>query len=178
MIIDVSNPWAAIVGRGPEGRNEMISDIAQRLRADGLSVRGFTHEGVEESSGPGIDAVELFGVERAAIARTSPHPDICNYLFQPAGFEAVDRWCGEDGDVLFMEIGRLEAKGEGYWPTVTRRFVGPRTLLVLSIRPHVLASIALDLPDPAAFIELPYDGEQAAVFAGELLAAWRLGQSN
>ena len=71
----------------------------------------------------------------------------------------------EAAEVSFLKLKPLEAHGEGHLPAARKALEGPAKLLVFCIRPHVLAPIGLDLPDPVDGLELPQDEPDFDAFA-------------
>ena len=69
--------------------------------------------------------------------------------------------------MCFVEAGKLEAAEQGHWATILRS-LDERPLTVLAIRPRVLASVALRLPDPVDSIELPADADEIARFCARV----------
>jgi len=103
----------------------------------------------------GYDVRDPSTDRREALARLSDDADLCNWGFVEVGWQTARRWALEEpGDVCFIEAGRREAAEQGHWPTVLDA-LDVQPLTVLSVRPTVLASIALRLPDPIDGIELP-----------------------
>lgn len=153
----VLNGWAAIVGRRSGGRTRVAWRVVSALRAAGLRVCGVVHEPVGPSEEPtGYDAVDVLTGERLPLARIASDPHICAWRFEPGVFEriaeSVERAAG---DVVLFEVGPVEARGEGHWAAVKSALEGQPRVVLLSIRPRVLATVALGLPDPLAGLELP-----------------------
>lgn len=102
------------------------------------------------------DLVDVATGSRIRVAEHGPDPQVCDWTFLPEAFEEARRWCaGPELDVVITTVGPLEAGGEGHWPTVRSLVDGDGPPLVVSLRPNVLARIALQLPDPVAGLELP-----------------------
>jgi len=108
----------------------------------------------------GYELLDLRTDERAHLARHGPDPQVCDWVFDDGAFARAAAWCADPNlDVIFLQLGPLEAGEEGHWPTVVRTLREARGVAVLCMRPHVLARVALKLPDPVAGLELPVDDE-------------------
>jgi nucleoside-triphosphatase THEP1 len=164
-------PWAAIVGRAQSGKRRAVQSVADVCRARGYSVGGVVQEPVlSEERCVGYDVVDLASGERAAIARRSPTPTMCEWSFDESAFARAREWVLRAGtDVTAFEVGNLEAKGGGHRPAIDEAFAGPSRLILLAIRPQVLGSIGLELDDPVCGIELPASADGIAGFAARVL---------
>jgi len=133
--------------------------VIARLRARGWTVGGFLQEPLGDPGEPeGYVLVDLRSGERVPLARSSSTPEVCNWSFEPQAFARAAEWCAApELDFVFLQLGPLEAGGEGHWPTVTRTLAEAHAVAVLGMRPNVLARLALRLPDPIAGLELPVD---------------------
>ena len=90
---------------------------------------------------------------------------MCDYDFAPGVFELCREWATSAGtQVIFLELGRVEAQKKGHYDTLMEVMRGAPTLVVACLRRSALAPIALELPDPDDFIELPAPDEQLAEF--------------
>jgi len=160
-------PWVALVGRREEGRAEAAARLAERLRERGIALGGFLQRPVFAEDAPDGDALayEAEDLSTGAVVQVASHgedPAICDWCFDDAAFDEARRWVLDPGaQVSFVELGPLEARGEGHLRAAREALSGSARLLVFCIRPHVLASIGLGLPDPVDGLELP---EQAAEF--------------
>lgn len=167
--------WAAIVGRGDEGRREAVDIIVAALQAGGFSVGGFVQQAsMQGGERTGFDLLPVAGGARIALARISPDPLLCDYAFDTDAFARAKAWSlAEGADVTIVEAGKLEAGREGHWPVIEAVTAsGPRLGLLL-IRRNALAPIALRLPDPVAALDLPADQRECAAFVEELTAILR-----
>ncbi len=149
--------WVALVGPRGAGRGGIARRLEAALEDAELRVGGFRQESVgtpgRRHSG-GYDLVRVGSEERVPLARKSAEPELCDWAFAAESFERARGWLQEPCDVHFATAGRLEAAGRGHWPAIARAAQRPG-LLVLSLRPGVLAAIALRLPDPEDALELP-----------------------
>ncbi len=170
----MSNIWAAIIGKGKQGRRGISTAVVEGLRARGLSVGGVLHEPIRDDLGDkiGFHAVSVETGERLAMARTDgPEPVVCDYSFDEDVFDHTRVWIAEgEHQVSVVEVGPLEGRGQGHWPAVQSALEGPPRLLVLCIRPKALMPIAMQLDDPGPILELPADEGQVAAFV-EAVAA-------
>lgn len=165
------NPWIAIVGARAHGRIELTRRLRAELHQMSLRVTGFVQEpcvGVDGSV-VGYDLVDLESEERVPLARDSDRPLICNWGFDRRAFDRARDWALRPADVSVLEVGRLEAGERGHWPAVLSALRDPRERLVLlGIRPNVVASVAVRLPDPVELIELPAGPGQIDAFVGRV----------
>lgn len=164
------NPWIAIVGTRADGRHDVLARLHRELTERNRRVAGFLQVPLEEAGERvGYDLVELNRGARVPFARESDAPRICNWAFAPEAFAAAHRWVvEEEADVSMLEVGRIEAAEDGHWPAVLSALRVPGRTVVLGIRPAVLASIALRLPDPVDALELPAGGAQISAFVDRL----------
>lgn len=162
--------WAALVGRAEDGRREATAAVVEALRAEGLRVGGFVQQRVLEGDEVvGWDAVDLAGGSRCPVARTGPDPHLCEWRFDAEGIEACRRWAtAPDLDVVVLEAGPLEARGEGHWDTLQEILRSPGRVALVGLRPSALAAVALALPDPIAGLELPGTPEETAELANAI----------
>lgn len=158
--------WAALVGRGSDGRDEAVEDIVAGLRRAGLSVGGLA----QQRCGDGYEVVDLASGARCAVAYTSPTPEMCDLAFRHEVFDDLrHQMATQRYDVVIMPVGRLEARGAGHWPNIRDRLDDEDTLVILCLRPMILAAVALDLPDPIEALELPAPGDRIAAFTAALV---------
>lgn len=177
-----TNPWAALVGRGSDGRGAATESLVADLTAAGVRVGGLHHVRVQDGAGKrvGYDLVDRATGRRRPLCRLSPTPDICDLEFDPTAFDDGRTWALESVDarraqIVVIEAGPIEATGGGHRATIDAllRTACP-TLLLLSVRPYSLAGLALELPDPALWLELPCDQVARHAFAEELASRARL----
>lgn len=165
------NPWIAIVGAREHGRLELTYRVRAELERRGTRVTGFVQVPCvgEDQSVTGYDLVDLASRERVPLARDSDRPLICNWGFDDRAFERAREWALRPADVSVMEVGRLEAAERGHWPAVLSALRDPRErLILLGLRPNVVASVAVRLPDPVELIELPAGPGQIDAFVGRV----------
>lgn len=161
------SPWAAIVGTRETGRPEAMERLLPILRGAGLRLGGFVQERVyRDDTLLGYDVVDLASGERAQLARESgPDADLCSWAFEPSAFETCRRWASAGTyDITLLELGRLEAAGTGHWQLANDILQNDGGLVLIQLRPHVLAQIALQLPDPVDGLELPASEEEIGGF--------------
>lgn len=164
----VMNPWIAIVG-ARDARLALVERTCDALRERGARITGFVQVSSVEGEDAGFDLIDLESRERVALARPSATPRICNWGFDDAVFARTRLAALRDANVTILEVGRLEAAGDGHWAAVEGALDGSRRLVVVAMRPNVVASIALRLPDPEASIELPAEEPEIAAFVQEVL---------
>lgn len=161
------NPWTAIVGRGKARRREIAADVFQALRERGLRVGGFVHRPIRDEEGEkvGYDVIDLASGASVHLAHRSRDPDICEWGFHHEAFERARAWAtGGALDVVVVEVGVVEARKKGHWPTIEAVLDGPPAVVLMCIRPRALTEVALRLPDPAAGLELPGGPDDVATF--------------
>lgn len=169
------NPWIAIVGAREHGRLELTHRLRADLERRGTRVTGFVQEPCldADQSVVGYDLVDLATGRRVPLARDSDRPLICNWGFDDRAFALAHEWALRPADVSVVEVGRLEAGERGHWGTVLSALREPGRLVLLGIRPNVVASVAVRLPDPIEAIELPAEAGQIEAFVrrvGSLVA--------
>lgn len=165
----VMSPWAAIVGRTEHGKRDALQYLLSALRGRGRSVAGLLQE---ETAEGGLELVDLATHERAALARHDERsPDICSFAFDAAIIELGRRWVARSkGEIVLLELGKLEARGQGHWPAARDVLAGDHRLALFAVRPDVLFDVAYQLEDPVAGLELPAERGQLDAFIEELLA--------
>lgn len=167
--------WVALVGTRETGRGGITRRLEAALSDEGLRMGGFRQEAI---GGPGrrqvdgYDLVRVGGPERAPLARKAVEPEMCEWGFAAEAFETARSWLRQPCDVRFATAGRLEAAGRGHWPAIAEALQQPG-LLILSLRPNVLASIALRLPDPEDALELPAGEPETSEFILRIVALAR-----
>ena len=154
------NRWAVIAGFGGKGANQVVEKILDRLRSQGLQVAGAYHEAVRNEEGLlGYDLINIGMNERTPLARktkTLELQEFCDLHFCQEAFTKANEWFDvPDVDVVALSLGPLEARKDGHWQTVISLLSGTPKLVLLLIRPDVLASIMFRLPDPIAGLSLP-----------------------
>ncbi len=171
---DARVPWVALVGRREEGRAVAALHVVEHLRARGVPLGGFLQQPVFTSDAADAEAVayeaqSLRTGQRVRVASHGFDPTLCDWSFDPEAFERARGWVLEpEAHVSFIELGPLEARGEGHLPAAHAALTGPARLLVFCIRPHVLASIGLELPDPVDGLELPEEAADVDAFAARV----------
>lgn len=171
------NPWVALVGRGSDGRAVATEALVDDLLAAGVRVGGLKHRRVTNDAGDriGYDLVDRETGMTLPLCRLSETPDICDLEFDPAAFVRGRHWALEGlrgptaAEVIVVEAGPVEARGGGHRQTIDALIAAPAgALLLLSVRPWSLSGLALELPDPAAWLELPCTEDQREAFALEI----------
>jgi nucleoside-triphosphatase THEP1 len=170
-----ANPWVALVGTRAAGKLETVATLVEALRAADLPAAGFVQHQAGTAAAPlGYDLVEVGSGARIALARASSQPRLCSWGFRDAAFaEARRRTLTPAAAAVVVEVGLLEAAGEGHWETVREALDGPPRLVILTIRPSVLGRVAVRLPDPAAGLELPAAPGELHGFVAEVIALAR-----
>ncbi|MCA9665321.1 MAG: hypothetical protein KC503_07025 [Myxococcales bacterium] len=155
-----------MVGRSRHGKGPATERVLARWRAAGLRVGGFEQRVLAD----GFELVDLLEGERCTLAsRTTDSPDICDFAFAETAIALGRSWIARAAaaraDVLLLEVGKLEARGEVHWPAVLDALRGPQALVVLRVRPDVLFAVADKLVDPVEGLELPADEVEIDRFA-------------
>jgi len=153
----------------------VVQAVIDGLQAAGRRVAGFLHRGREqEGKVEGYDVVDVESGESWPMARYSRDPQVCDWEFDETAFARVRARLAERAShVVLLELGPLEGKEKGHWQAVTEVLEGPPRLLLLCIRPKALSPIALELPDPAAGIELPARQHEIDAFVDEVVSLTR-----
>jgi nucleoside-triphosphatase THEP1 len=170
-----ANPWIGIIGTRAMGRPQIARHVVEALGQQGLSVLGLVSEPVErDGARAGYDLEELGSGARRPLARPGPAPQLCSWAFDDAVFaEAARRVAVGGTDVVVLQFGSLEAAGEGLWPAAAAALAAPRRLLVLTLRPHLLARLIERLPEPADALELPAAADDVQRFVARTVATAR-----
>lgn len=168
------NPWAAIVGRGQHGKREAAAVVMARLAERGLCVGGSLQ--IQQGEGEGYDVEDMRTGARTPMLRpTRDEPEVCDYQVVEQGVKAArESALATELDVSIVEVGFLEAKGGGHWGTVVEALRARRRVVLMFVRPAVLTEVALGLPDPMAWLELPASDEEAHSFADFVVEAFNL----
>lgn len=178
------NPWAAIVGRTEHGKHEATLGVMEGLRAGGFRVGGALQvraasappKGTTDEAPPegawAYDLLDLATGARIPVAKWSRQPEICDYRFEREALERGRSWVLAPGlDAVLLEVGHLEARGEGHWPAVLAVLSGPPRLVLLRVRPDVLFQVTERLPAPVAGLELPVLRAALDGFVSEVVGA-------
>jgi nucleoside-triphosphatase THEP1 len=167
--------WSAIVGGAGTEKGRAARKLAALLEARGLRVAGFVQNDVSDDAGEtlGWDIASVTEPERVGVlARISQDPDLCGYKFEQAGFELARALSDQPADVVVIGgVGKLEAAERGHWPLLRGlidRADSPH--VVACIRDTSLSAIALALPDPLDYVELPCDDAELERLAERLRA--------
>jgi nucleoside-triphosphatase THEP1 len=149
----------------------VVQAVVDGLRASDRRVAGFLHRSREQDGNvEGYDVVDAESGESWPMARYSRDPQVCDWEFDETAFARVRARVAERAShVVLLELGPLEGKEKGHWQAVMDVLEGPPRLLLLCIRPKALAPIALELPDPAAGLELPVQQEDIDAFIDEIV---------
>lgn len=170
-------PWVALVGRREDGRGVLAAELATRLGDHGFRLGGFLQhpiEGSQPGEHSGYEAENLHSGQRVQVATHGDDPEVCDWCFDDDAFAEARRWVLDpNADVSFVELGPLESKGAGHLPAARAALDGSAQLLVFCIRPHVLASIGLGLPDPVDGVELPAERAEIEAFCARVEALAR-----
>lgn len=171
--------WALICGERREGRDDVVRPLVEGWQAAGLTVGGCTQVPVFEGEAGGeeepigYDALGFDGSVRP-VARLDDNPTLCGFSFVQDTFDAVRTSLREARpDLTVLPGAKLESAKEGHWPSVQDALQREYGLLVFVLRPHLLARIALELPDPVAYLELPGGRDEITAFAKAVEAAAR-----
>lgn len=165
--------WSAIVGSRGADTAGVLHSVLTHLRQVGVQPCGFYQERVLDDAGEiaGWDVVRIGQPGRVALARRSPDPDLCDYGFDPDAFATAASWASAPGADLAVVggLGKLEAAGSGHWPLVQCLLERSGDASALfCIRDTSLTSLALRMPDPAAFVHLPCDERVLSQFHADM----------
>ena len=158
--------WAALVGRGRDGRVSAAWSLVASLRVRGARIGGF----IEECVGERVDAVDIeTGRRRRLAERSEIDPDVCDWRFDRDTLQTLqNQLMYERCDVFFAYAGRAESYGRGVWPALVDRIGRGDSLVTVSSPQSSLTRIALELPDPVAGLVLPASGPSLSWFGSEL----------
>lgn len=163
--------WAAIIGGKRDGKREALEALFADFDRLGVRFRALHQEPLEDEGRIcGYDLLQAPAGDRIPLARTSSNPTLCDLEFYGQAFERGRDWVQAPADVVVLPVGKLEIAKTGHWPAIDQALNRARTLSVLSVRPHLLASLALALPDPVAHIELPAAPGELTAFAETLVS--------
>lgn len=164
--------WALIIGERREGRDDTVLELVTQWTAAGLQVSGCTQVALPGPDGPvGYDAQCLWGAT-LAVARPSPEPTLCGFAFVEETFETIRRELQRrQPDITVLPGAKLESAEQGHWPAMNDALNADEGLLVLVLRPHIVGRIAVRLPDPVAYLELPNSVDEVRNFSEAVLAA-------
>lgn len=151
--------WSVIVGATGTNKGRVALRVARTLAQRGLRVAGFVQEEVSDAAGEplGWDVVSVTDESRCILARRADDDTLCGYRFEDSGFDQARRWAMAPSDVVIIgAVGKLEAAQRGNWAVLealVRDAKAPHA--VACIRDSSLSTVALSLPDPEAYVELP-----------------------
>lgn len=169
--------WSAIVGRSGSDKGRAALGVARELARRGLALAGFVQQELRDEAGEpaGWDLVHVARDERFALARVSADATLCGYRFDDTGFDRAREWSMTAADVVVIGgVGKLEAAERGHWPVLSALVADPSAPHVIAcVRDTVLSTVALALPDPAAYLELPSTEADLAAFIEQVERAAR-----
>ena len=169
--------WSLIIGRSGADKGGIALSVARELGRRGLAVAGFVQQSVLDDAGEpsGFDVVSVPREEHFALARVSSDPTLCGYRFDERGFDRAREWSMTPADVVVIGgVGKLEAAQAGHWPVLSALIADANAAHVIAcVRDTALSTIALALPDPVAYIELPSCDEELELFIGRVERACR-----
>ena len=150
--------------------------LAELLRARGLRVAGFVQEDVSDVAGEtlGWDVASVADPSRRGVlARGSEQAHICGYEFLESGFALARSFAHEPAEVVIVGgVGKLEAAKQGHWPLLEFLITTAEAPHVVAcVRDTCLATVALALPDPIDYVELPCEDAALERLAERLAAA-------
>jgi nucleoside-triphosphatase THEP1 len=164
--------WSLIVGKAGTRKNRAARSVARALESRGLGVAGFLQEEVTDDQGEtlGWDVVRITDDRRFPLARVSADPTLCGYRFDDEGFARAAEWARAAADVVVVGgVGKLEAAERGHWPVLSELIASASAPHVMAcVRDSSLATIALSLPDPSTYLELPCDAARLEAFVREI----------
>ena len=164
-----------ILVSGPRhyGKTTLVESFLASIAGQGLSIAGILAKGLWENDlRAGFDLVNLADGHSTPLARrrNEPHPqhgmlfDFLTTGFQ-AGLEALSLEACRQADIVVVdEVGRLEARGEGWAPCVKALLTLDKPLIILIVRLDRIQQISdrfglsgapmIDVRDKEAFSRL------------------------
>lgn len=125
------------------GKTTLVADFIASVSGQGLRIAGILARGLwRDNLRSGFDLVNLSDGSACPLARRRDHPDPHHHLMFDfleagvrAGAQALDpRLCGRADMVVVDEVGKLEARGDGWAPHIKALLaIGP-PLFILIVR--------------------------------------------
>lgn len=168
--------WSALVGPIRSRKAASARLLAADLRGRGIAVGGFVQAEVCRAGElVGYDLENLDTREFVPLARRGTVGDVCDFCFDSEGLAVGASWlCAERYPVVIAgAVGKLEAGGKGHWPGIERALSMSRHV-VLCVRDTCLTSVALALPDPVAWADVPACEAEIAALAEAIAARVRM----
>jgi nucleoside-triphosphatase THEP1 len=177
--------WAVVTYDSAVNRAAEVGDLAERLRARGLSVAGFVQEKRLDAEGhASFELLRLRHPERHAMGTTggaekkAQAEGECTFTFSPAAFARARAWLEEDAPaaqvLVLSEVSKHEVSGQGHHDALVWALGLPESKkVVLVARANQLSYLVEKFAppgQPAAYLELPATPDQKAAFV-EALAA-------
>lgn len=167
--------WSVIVGAAGTEKGAVALRVARALEQGGLAVGGFVQEEVVGPEGEpvGWDVVRVTDGCRSVLARRSEDETMCGYRFEDSGFATAREWAMCPADVVVVGgVGKLESARRGNWSLLESLVNDVRAPHVVScVRDTSLATIALSLPNPTTYVELPCSDATLEAFVSAVRAA-------
>jgi hypothetical protein len=166
--------WVALIGERRAGRDAVMTRLLDTLRGDGVTLGGCAQPALEAGGDVvGYDLVDLASGRTLPLARPSAAPQLCGYAFEADTFAWMRAELARRPPALtVLPCAKLEASGEGHWGALQDALHRPEGLVLVAMRPHSVARLALSLPDPADGLGVPCTAEEEA-FTARLQARLR-----
>ncbi|BBO71170.1 hypothetical protein DSCA_51000 [Desulfosarcina alkanivorans] len=125
------------------GKTTLVADFIASVSGQGLRIAGILATGLwRDSLRAGFDLVNLSDGRTCPLARRRPQPDPHHRLMfdfleagMRAGAQALDpRLCRRADMVVVDEVGKLEARGEGWTPHIKALLTIDPPLFILIVR--------------------------------------------
>lgn len=167
--------WVALIGERRAGRDAVLDRLLCAWRADGVDLGGCLQPSRKRGDEVvGYDLVDLATGHTQPLARPSFEPKLCGYSFSDEAFAWMRAQLAEQRPALtVLPCAKLEGSGEGHWAALQDALQRPDGLVLVAMRPHSVARIALRLPDPIDSLEVPCSPEEEAEFLARVQSRLR-----
>ena len=162
--------WVALIGDRRAGRDAVLDRLLSAWRADGVELGGCVQPSrMQGDDVVGYDLVDLASGRTLPLARPSLEPQLCGYRFSDEAFAWMRAELAQRRPALtVLPCAKLEGSGEGHWVALQEALQRPAGLVLVAMRPHSVARIALRLPDPVDSLEVPCTPEEEAEFLARM----------
>ncbi|MBU1431237.1 TonB-dependent receptor [Myxococcota bacterium] len=158
-----------ITGAPSVGKTQRLEQLAAVARADGHNVGGVLQPRRRvEGERDHYDLVDLRDGHRAPLV----HFEAGRAVFEPAGFERAAAAIAEaEGLVIVDELGHLEARGAGHWPSVEARVARGGAVFVFAVARRRVEAFEGRLPGAPEILDLDDPLAAPAPFQAQILKA-------
>ena len=146
----VGNSVILVTGGKHCGKTTLVADFIKSVSGQGLRIAGILATGLwRDNLRAGFDLVDLSDGRTCPLARRRHHPDPHHHLmfdFLEAGIRAgaralAPRQCRGADMVVVDEVGKLEARGDGWAPHIKALLTIDPPLFILIVRLDCLPRI-------------------------------------